>query len=395
MLYTPAFLAMFMANFCAVSSFGAFYLLPLFITGHGGNEADIGVIMGGFALASALCRPWVSTMVDRLGRKKSYLIGCLIMALMPLCYLGFAGDLESFYYPLLLVRIIHGIGLAICFTAIFTFAADLIPPGRLNEGIGIFGTSGLIGAAIGPLVAEVVLNRYGFAAFFVLASLMAGAALLITLSLPEAYRPRRQADGPGFFTVLARRKQRVVALLSLLFGFGLAASGNFVAPLAKARSLSFISLYFLAYSIAAVLIRFGGGRLADRLGELRILPYALTVMATGLLALVLVHGEVSFFTAGFLAGMGHGMLFPTLNALAIRNEPAEIRGKLTGIFTGSIDFGTFLGAIVLGYIGEWGGLTLLFAVGGSAPLLGLFVLRFSPETKYGPRKTARSEPSAP
>ena len=75
-------------------------------------------------------------------------------------------------------------------------------------------------------------------------------------------------------------------------------------------------------------------------------------MATGLIGVILVHGEILFFITGFLAGMGHGLLFPALNTLAIRNEPAEIRGKITGIFTGGIDSGTFLGSIVLGYLGE-------------------------------------------
>jgi MFS family permease len=380
MLYTPAFLAMFLANFCTVASFGVFFLFPLFISEHGGSEGDIGMIMGIFALASALCRPWVSEMIDRIGRKKSYLVGCLLMTLLPLCYLTYGGELQSFYLPLLLVRIVHGIGLAICFTAIFTFVADVVPQNRLNEGIGIFGTSGLIGLAIGPLLAEMTLHRYGFSAMFLLAGLLAATALLITLRLPENFTARSE-PGPGFFRVLARRKQLVIGLLALLFGFGLAASGNFVAPMAKARQFPFISLYFLAYSAAAVSIRFVGGRLADRIGEARMLPYALVITAAGLLALILVKGQVSFFVAGILAGAGHGLLFPTLNTLAIRNEPQESRGKITGIFTGGIDSGAFLGALILGYIGEWGGFDLLFATAGTVLLFGLLVLWFCPETR--------------
>ena len=59
-----------------------------------------------------------------------------------------------------------------------------------------------------------------------------------------------------------------------------------------------------------------------------------------------------------------------------------------------VDSGTFLGSIVLGYLGEWGGLSLLFAVGGSAPLLGLLVMRFSPAT-IGARRLPRNLPPAP
>ena len=152
MLYSPSFLLMSFANFFTVSSFGTFFLFPLFVTDHGGSKADIGIIMGAFALSSVLCRPWISALVDRIGRKRSYTIGCLILSILPLTYLLFQGELSNFYLPLLLVRTIHGVGLAFCFTSSFTYIADIVPKERLNEGIGMFGVTGLSGLAIGPLL---------------------------------------------------------------------------------------------------------------------------------------------------------------------------------------------------------------------------------------------------
>ncbi|MEJ2202350.1 MAG: MFS transporter [Desulfuromonadaceae bacterium] len=306
------------------------------------------------------------------------------MTLLPLCYLLYNGELHDFYWSLLLLRMIHGIGLAICFTAVFTFIADLVPPHRLNEGIGIFGTSGLLGLAAGPLLGEIALHRFGFSAMFWLATLLALAALLLTLRLPETLA-EQSLPGLNFFRVLACRKQLVIGLLALCFGFGLAASGNFVAPMAQARQLPLISPYFFAYSVAAVAIRFFGGRLADRVGEARILPYALVMTALGLLALIPVRDQGTLLLAGMLGGCGHGLLFPTLNTLAIRHEPQESRGKITGIFTGGIDGGNFIGALALGYLGEWGGYNLLFFTAALVLLCGLPLSWLSAETR--PRKT--------
>ncbi len=378
MIYTPVFAAMFFANLLTVSSFSAFFLFPLFITEHGGSKGDIGVIMGIFALASTLCRPWISEMIDRLGRKRSYMGGCLLMMVMPLGYLGFQGELTGFYLPLLAVRVGHGIGLAICFTAVFTYIGDIIPADRLNEGIGMFGVSGLTGLALGPVFAEAVLGRFGFEGFFLGSAGLAATGLLLLLPLPESGTRTRRSDGPGFFALLGRRKHLVVALLALLFGFALAANENFVAPLVRQRELTLISLYYLAYSVAAVLIRFVGGRLADRVGENRILPYALSVTASGLFLLCLARSNLSLVAAGLLAGSGHGLLFPVLNTLAIRGEPSEIRGKVTGIFTGGIDAGAFIGSVMLGYVGEWFGFGVLFAVAGGTLLSGLLIRRLRP-----------------
>ncbi len=380
MLYTPAFAALFVANLALVASFAAFFLFPLFITANGGSQQDIGIIMGIFALASALCRPWVSDMIDRLGRKHSYSLGCTIMTLLPLLHLLLDGPLSEYYLPLLLMRIVHGIGLAICFTAVFTFIVDLIPEGRLNEGIGMFGTSGLIGLAVGPAIAEPVLESYGFDAFFLTATGMAAIGLILHLPVKDRHQqqPATVLASPSFFSLLKQRKQLISGGLAMLFGFGLAATGNFIAPLAELRQLNHISLYYLAYSCAAVGIRFFAGRFADRVGENQIIPWGLILAASGLLLVPLVTGNLILVMVGFIFGLGHGLLFPALNAMAVRNEPYRVRGKVTGIFTGGIDAGAFCGALLLGMVGELAGYSPLFICAGLVVLSGLLLIRARP-----------------
>ena len=87
MFYTSTFIRMAVSYLFMASSFGAFFLLPLFIIGHGGSKADTGILMGAFGLSSVLCRPWISNMIDRIGRKKSYTLGSIIMVALPLAYL--------------------------------------------------------------------------------------------------------------------------------------------------------------------------------------------------------------------------------------------------------------------------------------------------------------------
>ena len=376
MLYSPSFITMAFSNLFTVSSFGTFFLFPLFITSYGGSKSDIGVIMGVFALSSVLCRPWISDMIDRIGRKRSYTIGCIIMSILPLTYLLFRGSLSHFYLFLILVRILHGVGLAICFTASFTYIADIVPEGRLNEGIGMFGITGLTGLAIGPVIGEIIIQEFGFSIFFVAATGMATIGLILHLPLSESFEHDSHDFSQSFFSVLIKRKMLMLALLAFLFGFGLAASGSFVSPFAKEQDLAFISLYYISYSSAAVLTRLLGGRLADRIGEDRIIPYAITLTGGGLLVLMLLGGNAVLALSGLMSGCGHGFLFPCLNSLAIRNEPINIRGKITGVFTGGIDAGAFAGSIILGYIGEWAGFPALFFAAGLALLTGLGVPKF-------------------
>jgi MFS family permease len=372
-LYTAPFLLMGLANFCTIASFACFYLFPLFVQHRGGSQADIGIIMGSFSLASVLCRPWISEMIDRIGRKRCFTLGTLIMSLAPLVYLGISGDLRDIYGLVLLVRVIHGVGLAICSTAVFTYVADIIPAHRLNEGLGIFGVSGLIGLAFGPVAAELVIRQWGFSIYFLVASLLGTIALVCHLHLKESFTTRKREPAPSFFRLLERGKLLLVASLAALFGISMAATGGFVAPFAREQQLHFIALYYIAYSAAAVLTRLGGARLGDRVGERRILPYAVMLVAAGLLLMASLNGNLILVLAGLLSGCGHGFLYPSLNALAIRGEPMPIRGKVTGIFTGSIDAGVFAGSIFLGYVGDWLGFRALFFTAGVAMLLGLAI----------------------
>lgn len=377
MVYTPAFWAMALANLCHTASFSAFFLLPLYILEHGGNQGNIGVIMGVFALASAISRPWVAEMIDRIGRKRSYTLGSILMFVSPFLYLGIHDPLGAAYLPFLLLRAVHGVGLAICFTAVFTFMADILPRDRLNEGIGMFGISGLIGIAVGPVLAEVTLEHFGFVGLFMVAGCLACIALLIHQPLNESIAEQARESHPTtFFGLLKREKFIVVGLLSMLFGFGLAGSGNFVAPLADQRNLGFVSVYFFCYSGGAITIRFVNGWLAARFGEKRILALSIVLYMAGLFLLPFTFNQPMLCLAGILSGLGHGLLFPLLNTMAVRDEAASIRGKATGIFTGGIDSGIFAGSLILGYIGEWFGLNVLFVCAGLSMLAALVIFRF-------------------
>jgi MFS family permease len=380
-LYTRPFILMALANLFTVSSISAFFLFPLFLAQAGADKADIGLLMGAMALSSVLCRPYISQFIDRIGRKRGYLFGCLIMAGLPFSYLLFQGNVTEFYIPLILVRLLHGVGAALCFTSAFTYIADVVPEARLNEGVGMFGTTGLMAMALGPAVGEAVIRYFGFPAFFTTGAAFGGLGLILSLPLKESLVKNTSGSKATFFSVLWRPRIRTVGLLALLFGVGLAAYGSFVSPFAQALNIQMVSLYFIAYSFTAVLTRIFGGRLADRMGELRIVPYALSITGGGLGLLIFLNGPGLLILSGLITGIGHGFLFPCLSALALRGEPMEIRGKINGVFTGGIDGGVFAGSLALGFIGKMFGYRAIFGAAGLALLAGLLILRKLPEMK--------------
>jgi len=374
-LYSLQFAAIAAANLFVISSLGMFYLLPLFIEAGGGSRSDVGIIMGAIGLSSVLCRPWTSDIPDKMGRKGSYTLACGLMAVVPTGFLFLSGDTGDFYFAIVLLRLAHGVALALYFTSGLTYVVDIVPSSRLNEGIGMFGAAGLAGMALGPAVAELILSRWNFQVLFAAASVTAALGLLLHLPLPGPSHSPSKEDSPSFFKLLFKGKTLVMALLSSLFGMSLASTINFVVPWAAQLQIGPASLFFISCSGSAIFIRLTGGSLADRLGERRLLPLALGLTGSGLLLLSVLNGTAVLVAAGITTGCGTGFLFPCLNVLAVRGAPSGIRGKLNGIFTGSVDAGIFTGSIILGYIGDLFGFAVLFITAGVAMYLGIIVVK--------------------
>jgi predicted MFS family arabinose efflux permease len=82
---------------------------------------------------------------------------------------------------------------------------------------------------------------------------------------------------------------------------------------------------------------------------------------------------VGLIGTGFVAGLGHGLLFPSLIAMTIRPIDIGNRGKVTGILTGGVDTGLFFGSLTMGQLGDYFGFQAIFALASVAIFMGLGV----------------------
>ncbi|GAB6906903.1 MFS transporter [Desulfosarcina cetonica] len=353
---------------------GVFFLFPLYVLDIGGSKADIGILMGAMSLAAVCGRPMVSELVDRIGRKPSLVIASLLLMLVSVIHLFIDGSINQAFPLLLVLRLMFGVGLALCVVASLTMAADLVPASRLTEGIGYFGITPLVGIALGPVVAEGMVHQWGFNAIFFIGLAFFIAALLSLMPLRDRFTPAA-GTVPGnskFFQVLRIPIVWRMSVICLCFGLAFAAHSSFVAPFAQKNALS-VSSYFAAYSGSAVLARILCGYLVNRFGEIRIMPVALVMGGIGFLCLIGVSTTAGLMGTGFLAGMGHGLLFPSLIAVTIRPIRADNRGNVNGVLTGGFDAGVFIGALVMGQLGELFGFWIIFVTAATAIFLGLAI----------------------
>lgn len=354
-----------------MTGIGVFYLFPLFILERGGDKSDIGFLMGIMGLSAVITRPWISGLVDQIGRKCSIICGGLVLTLVSITHLFCNGAIAEIYPVLICLRFLFGAGMGLTVIATLTLAADLSSGPRLNEGLGIFGLMPMVGIAIGPIAGEMIINNYGLSGMFITAALFFFSGCIMITLVKEQFAPTHTGNFGGFTKTLKIPLVWRMACICFYFGVAFAAHGGFVAPFAKSIHLP-ISLYFGFYSTAAILSRIFIGKLANRFGEMRIIPAALVFSGLGFIILTQITSSLGFMGAGLLSGLGHGLLFPCLIALTIRNVATTNRGKVTGVITGGVDLGLFLGSLVMGQLGDYFGFQSIFTAATITICLGFF-----------------------
>jgi MFS family permease len=154
----------------------------------GAGDVAVGLVVGAFSLSAFFLRPWAGGLGDRWGRRPLMLLGAGMFTVSVLGY-GTASSPEA----LAGLRLLTGAGEAFFFVGVLTAVADLAPPQRRGEAMSLASLSLYVGIGMGPLLGEVAIERFGFAAAWTLAAAAGLAAVVVALRVPDT---RPAGHGP-------------------------------------------------------------------------------------------------------------------------------------------------------------------------------------------------------
>jgi len=391
-LYTRPFWLAFGVHLTGSISLAMVLLLPLLVRHVGGSDLTIGLVLGGGAAASVAARPLVGRWLDRFGRRRVLVVGGALNAVSWLPFIA----VERVGPLLFAAALFHAVVWGALFASYFTYAADLIPERRRAEGLAVFGVAGMAGNGIGPVVAELVIERSGYAAYCLVAAAFALLSLGLTLGIrPDP--PPPAADGTS-----ARRRSMLevarepglarVCAASFLLGIAINAAFFFVAPFTRDLGMARAGTFFASYSLATVGVRILGRRTLDTLGAHAVSVPAFVAYALGLAGLALLPAPGVLVACGVLCGLAHGALFPVLGALTITRASLDARGTAISLQTAALDLGGVVGTPACGAIAELAGYRPMFVAMAVAALCGVGVMATDPA---GPWRRRRAPPLAP
>jgi MFS family permease len=365
-----------LTSFFFFSSQNGFVLLPLYVKQLGGNEVEIGLVMGIYSVVGIVCQPLLGPWVDALGRRPFMLAGiaCVLASTL------LAAVAHS--VPLLVaVRVLQGLGFSAFFVANFSYVLDLIEPARRGMALGVYGVSGFASTAFAPLVAEGLVRRWGFNALFTVSGLLVLVAAWFVWQVREAGRTdvryvRGLQRAREVYADVLRRHMAV----SFFFGLGTGTLSAFMPTFAEDLGVRTVALFYTGYAASAIAVRIVGGRLIDTAGRRAVIVPSMFVLAAASALLagtgyaaehrVSVPGLTVVVVTGLLCGAAHGFLYPALAALVADDAPVARRGAVIGVFSAIFLCGQAGGAFVfgglaeaLGYAVAWTALTGLIVIG--------------------------------
>ncbi len=369
----------FVLLLASVSLFGfswSFYLiLPKFFASElGMDAAAIGRAVAIEGVAAVAATPLVGWLVDRYGRRPWLVFGNLMLMLTGILYLYV--DREG---PLLyLAQVCWGVGMVMGFNSAGTMTADIAPSDRMAQALGLFGAANLGMNAISPTIAELLSASAGWRYVFI-ASASAGlvAALLSTrLREPPRHVPRVDEVRIPILGGPLLRVYGTTALMTAAF----TALFTLHQPFALELGVTEVRSFFIGFAIVALTVRLGGGRLIDRFGVLRSSIVALVLYAA-VPPMLGILGPEHLFEIGAMMGLGHGIAYPALTALAIERADASSRGMVVSIIHGAFNGGHAFFAYALGWAAARWDYDAAFGAAGLLTLAGAAVLSVNRRTK--------------
>lgn len=349
--------------------FGSMHLLtpvlPLFALSVGAEPTAVGWLVGAFSASALATRPYAGSASDRLGRRPVFLIGTAVFTVSALLYLA-AESIAT----LLAVRVIQGAGLALFVAGAYALVADIVPPRRRGEGLGLYSLALLLGMAVAPPLAVPLQDSLGFDGLFLIAAVSAAGSFIVALTVEERRQPRRRAGGVGFLGIA---KQRWLLIPSLALVSGAVTFGAILSylPLFTAeREAGNVGVFFSVYAVGTLLTRWPIGRLSDKVGRLQVMVPGLLILFLTMLLLSRLSSQTELVVVALLYSISFGSLLPIVTAMVVDRAPDEVRGVALSVSTASFDLGIGLGSVAFGLVGSAVGYANMYLAAGLVCILG-------------------------
>ena len=353
------------AHLLFVSYTSLLTVVPLYVLERGGEEWQIGIVVGSFGLVSLVVRPFAGRWVYMLGAKRIAFVGLTIFSVASILYVPVPN-----VWLLVPVRMLQGIGMAMGPLATSVIVANLAPTTRRAEALAYLGNSISVAYLYAPVAAFWLMSYFGFAAGFLFTASSALLGALISLRI-SSDRIAVTTDGASPERLpLISRSSVFPTLVFLTYTLTTAPVATFLPLLAGDRQLGNPGLYYTLYSVTSIFAMSLSGLIADRAGRGAVIVPGLLLNGASMVLLTAAFNQLMFLAAGFLAGVGFGLLQPGVQSFTVDRVSPRERSSALATLQAAWDLGGSVGAFAMGPIAGALSVGATFTIVGVGSFLG-------------------------
>jgi MFS family permease len=345
-----------------------------FVAMLGGTEFHLGWIVGIGMVGSLAMRTVLGTWIDRYGAGLLWVGSILLFTAACFAHLAVASRSGVAIYAL---RIAYCCAVAGFQGASVTFVSSRAANDRVAELVGMLGAGSFTGAVIGTVLGDCLFGSLTIT-FVQVAWMFVAAGLLGLLALPFAWAAGRSEKAsrsaaspspkerivpfpllndhetaeaePSSLALVLRYHPGVILAVAVAMGVGLGLPATFLRTYATELGVPRIGLFFLVYSIAAIVIRVPTRRWTERFGPRRIIIAGMAIMTASIAAFLLVHAEWQLVIPAVGFGTSHGILWPAVVAAGSATFPRRHRGLATVLILAAWDLGLLVASPAVGVV---------------------------------------------
>jgi len=341
------FILCFFGNFAFQSVFAILVpTIPIYLSRFEAKGAEIGFLIGIFSLSSLILRPIVGRGLSNISERNFMIAGALLCVFSSIAYL-----LAPPFWPFLVVRIFHGIGIALFTTAIYTLVANITPEMHRGQLISYFYLAGNMAFAIGPYFGMLLINQFNFVVLFSVCTGISLCSLIIAIKLDKKKVIPLEILSLRIQTLLSREalpSSIIAFMLNIIWGTLCA----FFPLYALGHGVSNPGIFFVFLAITLILGRTLGGKILDTYDRRKLLIPCLIAIIISLAILTFSTTLPMFILVAVVLGTGWALLYPSLLIYAIESA-GSARGPAMATFTGLADLGAGIGPMIMGIILQW------------------------------------------
>jgi len=335
-----------------VVTFSLMFCYADVVTYLGGTEMDLGLIVGAGMIGALAVRFVQGVGIDRYGPRRVWLFSLLLCTVSMLAHLAITRvDGIGIY----LVRMLYMSSIAGAFGSSLTYISLRAPQARMAEMIGILGTSGFVGFALGPILGDLLfadgeIGPEEIQRFFLLAAASSFASFLLVAVSTRKAGGSELRRRPPVLALLRRYHPGAILLVGVGIGIAVGLPHTFLRAYARELGIPGIKVFFVVYAVAALLVRICTRRLTDRIGWRPVILWGLAASIISMLSYLLVTNEWLLAIPAVSAGVAHAFLLPAVMVGCNATFPSRYRGISTLLMLTMFDVGSLIGQPAVGGI---------------------------------------------